>query len=431
MVSWEPLTTRFRTAETMPDDSRILQDRVSVRQLQDDYPHLLAELRGQKQGKTLHKETVHFCGLACTSTNESYVFIPRKAQQKSNLANKLIARTTMKVLAKYGQETRDRTGVASAENGNVDLISTIQDLADDFRSYGVFAERVRYATKNSGKSNWARTAAHELAMTSGNGNIVYPNIRTSRSLNAHDSILAGIQVAVLLEIAEYHGWWLEGLQGREVELKAYPTPNLPRILWPLKLRAMLPSLFARRAIGLAKSLIIYLERNSRQSEGITLYGVEDFHVVWERMLREVLPGVEPKWNSILPKPAFTHAKSGHLFVAKRGMQTDFVIRDGKALKVLDAKYYDATAMSNSPGWPDIVKQLFYHIALASITDDEVGTGSFIFPSSNDGEGPFSQISIVDGNRNEADCFPTIDCIYMGIAGVMEAYVSGCKVKFPK
>ena len=111
----------------------------------------------------------------------------------------------MRVLAKYGQDTRDRQGLSSAEDGNVGLISTVQDLADDFRQYGVFAERVRYATKNSGKANWPRTATRELAMVSGNGNIVYPNIRTSRTSNAHESVLARVQVAVLLEIAEHRG----------------------------------------------------------------------------------------------------------------------------------------------------------------------------------------------------------------------------------
>lgn len=412
----------------MPNDPRILQDRFPVRQLEEKYPHLVTELRRQDQGKTLHKETVHFCGLACTSTNESYLFLPRKAQQNSELGNKRVARKTMKVLAKYGRETRDRTGLATSDNGDLGLISIIQDLADDFRLYGIFAERVRYATKNSGKSNWPRTVARELAMISETGNIVYPNIRTSRTLNAHDSILASLQVAVLLEIAEYHGWWLEGLQGREAELNTYATPSFPRMLWPHKLRALLPNLFARRAIALTQSLISYLEEDPRQNDGIKLYGVEDFHTIWERMLREVIPGVEQGWNRRLPKPAFTHAESGQLFVQERGMQTDIVIRDGAALKVLDAKYYDATTLSNSPSWPDIVKQLFYHVALASAATEDVGTGSFIFPSTNNGEGPFSRISVVDQNRDQADGFPTINCVYLDITCVMDAYIAGSKIQ---
>ena len=215
----------------MPDEPRVLQDRVAVRFLEERYQKLTSELRRQDQGKTLQKETVHFCGLACTSSSESYVFVPRKTLGDSATENQRIARTTMRVLAKYGQDTRDRQGLSSAEDGNVGLISTVQDLADDFRRYGVFAERVRYATKNSGKANWPRTAARELAMVSGNGNIVYPNILTSRTSNAHESVLARVQVAVLLEIAERHGWWLDGLQGREAELKAFASPDFPRLLW--------------------------------------------------------------------------------------------------------------------------------------------------------------------------------------------------------
>jgi len=414
----------------MPDEPRVLQDRVAVQYLEERYQKLTSELRRQDQGKTLQKETVHFCGLACTSSSESYVFAPRKTLGDSATENQRIARTTMRVLAKYGQDTRDRKGLSSAEDGNVGLISTVQDLADDFRRYGVFAERVRYATKNSGKANWPRTAARELAMVSGNGNIVYPNIRTSRTLNAHESVLARVQVAVLLEIAEHHGWWLDGLQGREAELKAYASPDFPRLLWPQKLRSLLPNLFAQRAIRLAHSLISYLDEDPRQNDGITMYGIDDFHAVWERMLREVLPGVEGGWNSRLPKPAFRQASNGQLLVQERGMQTDIVIRDGTTLKVLDAKYYDATSLSNSPGWPDIVKQLFYHLALNSVTDDEVQTGSFVFPSQNHGEGPFTQVSIVGRDQAPVDGFPSINCIYLSAVEVMEAYLGKRKIQAP-
>ncbi|WP_405402764.1 LlaJI family restriction endonuclease [Paracoccus sp. Ld10] len=412
----------------MHDEPRVLQDRILVQLLEERYQKLVVELRLQGQGKTLQDGAVHFCGLACTSSSDSYVFVPRNALKGSKLENQRIARTTMRVLAKYGQDTRDRQGTSSAEEGNVGLISTVQDLADDFRRYGVFAERVRYQTKNSGKPNWPRTAARELAMVSTNGNIVYPNIRTSRTLNAHDSILAQIQVGVLLEIVEHHGWWLEGLRGREAELKAYASPSFPRFLWSQKLQTLLPNLFAQRAIRLVYSLIAYLDENAHQNDGVTLYGMDDFHWVWERMLREVIPGAESGWNSRLPKPAYRHIASGRLQVQERGMQTDIVVRDGAALKVLDAKYYDATTVPNSPGWPDIVKQLFYHLALNSVTADEVRTGSFVFPAQNDGEGPFSQVAVVGPDQIEVGGFPSINCIYLNVVAVMEAYLGKRKIQ---
>lgn len=414
--------------KVMPDEFRVLQDRVAVQHLEERYQNLTSELRRQDQGKTLQKETVHFCGLACTSSSESYVFVPRKTLGDSTTENQRIARTTMRVLAKYGHDIRDRQGLSSTEDGNVGLISTIQDLADDFRRYGIFSERVRYATKNSGKANWPRTAARELVIVSGNGNIVYPNIRTSRTSNAHESILARIQVAVLLEITQHHGWWLDGLQGREAELKAYTAPDFPRLLWSQKLRSLLPNLFAQRAIRLALSLISYLDEDPRQNDGITLYGIDDFHAVWERMLREVLPGVEEGWNSRLPKPAFRQAANGHLLVQERGMQTDIVIRDSTTLKVLDAKYYDATSLSNSPGWPDIVKQLFYHLALSSVVGDKARTGSFVFPARNHGEGPFTQVSVVKADQEPAVGFPRINCIYLSVIEVMGAYLGRRKLQ---
>lgn len=412
----------------MNDDPRILQDRISVHHLEEQYQKLAVEMRTKGQGKTQQKERVHFCGLVCVNHSESYVFLPRNAQVKSSRSNQRIARTTMKVLAKYGQDSRDRTGISSAENGQTGLISTIQDLADDFLRYGIFSERVRYATKNSGKPNWPRTVARELAMISSNGNIVYPNIRTSRTLNAHDSILAHIQVAVLLEIAEYHGWWLEGLGRRQSELKAYASPHFPRVMWRQKLHAILPNLFAQRAIRLTYSLLSYLDRNPKQNDGLTLYGVEDFHSVWERMLSEVILGVENGWNSRLPKPAYRDKSSGRVHAQERGMRTDIVVRDGAALKVLDAKYYDATNPGNSPGWPDIVKQLFYHLALDSVTEDEVQPGSFVFPAVANGHGPYNEISVVDSEQAPIAAFPSVNCIYLSVAEVMEAYLGKRKIQ---
>ena len=157
-------------------------------------------------------------------------------------------------------------------------------------------------------------------------------------------------------------------------------------------------------------------------------GIDDFHAVWERMLREVLPGVEGGWNSRLPKPAFRQASNGQLQVQERGMQTDIVIRDGTTLKVLDAKYYDATSLSNSPGWPDIVKQLFYHLALGSVVGDDARTGSFVFPARNHGEGPFTEVSVVRADQEPAVGFPRINCMYLSVIEVMGAYLGRRKLQ---
>lgn len=146
------------------------------------------------------------------------------------------------------------------------------------------------------------------------------------------------------------------------------------------------------------------------------------------MLREVLPGVEGGWNSRLPKPAFRQASNGQFLVQERGMQTDIVIRDGTTLKVLDAKYYDATSLSNSPGWPDIVKQLFYHLALKSVVDEEVRAGAFVFPARNNCEGPFTQVSLVGTDQAPAIGFPIINCMYLSVIEVMEAYLGRRKLQ---
>ena len=142
-----------------------------------------------------------------------------------------------------------------------------------------------------------------------------------------DSLLAQIQSSVLLEITKQHAWWLVYLSGREEELKQYDSPALPRGLWATHLRLILSELYSARSVNLAKNLIVYLENDCDCMKGDLYLGVEDFHVVWEHMLRQVLVGVEHGWNSRLPRLAYQKSLGG-FDVQDRGLRLDIVLRDG-------------------------------------------------------------------------------------------------------
>lgn len=405
----------------------ILQDRTDLSQLAREHPALANGLRTTRIGIKADRSALQFCGLAAVSAEHSFVFLPRKSYTGVAEQDLKTARLTMRALARFGRDMKDRLGVVTGGEGETGRIAVVVDLAKDFLSYGIFSERSRHRSRTSGKPDWPRTVVREPSYVGADGSVVYHDIRTTRTKVSHDSLLAQVQAAVLLEIIGHHGWWIDGLTGREGELKRHTQPRLPRSLWATHLRLLLPELYANRAISLANLLISYLVNDAASRTGETYYGVEDFHTVWEHMLRQVLSGVETGWNSRLPRPAY-QKNAGSLAVVDRGLQTDIVLRDASAaLHVVDAKYYDATHLGNSPGLPDIIKQFFYDIALSSVASGEDVKGCFVFPSRKGETATYTSVDMYHRDGSIASGFPTIGCHYLDMVDILRAYTEGHRI----
>lgn len=405
----------------------ILQDRTDISQVADEHPELVSELRSTRIGIKAGRSALQFCGLVGVSEERSFVFLPRKSYTGIVEQDLKTARMTMRALARFGRDMTDRLGVATGGEGDTGRLAVVADLAKDFLLYGIFSERSRHRSRTSGKPDWPRTVIREQSYVGSDGSVVYQDIRTTRTKDSHDSLLAQIQAAVMLEITRQHGWWIDGLTGREDELKRYTQPRVPRALWATHLRRLLPELYASRAISLANGLISYLVNDSTSRTGETYYGVEDFHTVWEHMLRQVLRGVEAGWNSRLPRPGYRRHDGG-LAVQDRGLQTDIVLRDAAGgLHVVDAKYYDATHVGNAPGLPDIVKQFFYDIALSTVALGETVRGCFLFPAGTSEPPAFKSVTMHHRDGTVAPEFPVIACHYIEMASVLQAYTEGQRI----
>ena len=72
-------------------------------------------------------------------------------------------------------------------------------------------------------------------------------------------------------------------------------PPFPRTTWARKLEAMLPSLYSARSLFLAEYLRFYLRETRASASGSFVFGVEDFHTVWETMLRETIARAPCDW----------------------------------------------------------------------------------------------------------------------------------------
>ena len=328
----------------------------------------------------------------------------------------------MRALARFGREVESRKGVSQSPTDNATLAALISDLAQDFRNNGIYAERERYNARNSGKPNWKKTISREVPFLTKGNVAIFPEIRTTRTLDSHENPLALIQAAVLEEIIEMHSWWLDGVEARADELRHFRKPSVPRFLWPAKLRSLLPSLYANRSVFLAKALIDYVEETAGHAEGNFVCGVEDFSAVWEHMLRKVLPGVEDGWNTKLPKPGYVRSEDGSVEMSGSGMQTDIIVRDNNQLIVIDAKYYGATGKGSVPGWTDIVKQLYYQIALEKVVSTKTTVSNcFAFPTGPGIAQPYSSARVFISPEAPVQGFPEIECRYFDILEVLKAF----------
>ncbi len=408
----------------------IFSDRDPVSHLDQHAGSVVAAMRQWGIGRVDERDRVHFCGLMHHPEKGAVMFLPRESKSGDQAIDLETASLTMRALARFGAETSKRSFEHDGEEGNPGILSVIKRLSDDFRDRGLFSERVRRQTRNSGKPNWTKTIAREIAMPGHKGQPVFPDIRTSRAASSSDALLAQIQAAVVREIHAAHSWWLSGCSSRRQELLSCARPPFPRSIWASKLDALLPSLYSARSVFLAEHLRFYLRDTRRSSDGTFVFGVSDFHTVWETMLRETLVrsshDTRRQWNSVLPKPVYYHCDSEKHDARSRGMQTDIILEDATGYTIVDAKYYEASSAKTAPGWTDIAKQMFYEKALTEVLSFEGRLPSrvenvFVFPRNSRNQFLSKvQMEHVDGS-SVSSAFSTIQCIYVSMKECLRFY----------
>lgn len=415
-----------------PDLFVFLSDRDPIAAIDWHPDTVLSAMRERGIGRVDDQKTVHYCGLIHHPEKGAVVFLPREAKTGNPDVDLETASLTMRALARFGAETSKRDFEDDGETGNPSALSVIKRLADDYRDHGLFSERIRQQTRNAGKPDWTRTLKSEIAIPEYKGQPVFTNIRTSRATRSIDALLAQIQAAVVSEIHLAHAWWLSGTSSRRQELLSCPRPPFPRTMWTKKLDALMPSLYSGRSIFLAEYLRFYLSDTRKSSDGLFVFGVSDFHSVWETMLRETIVR-SPRdrrrnWNSELPKPVYELNGGRQDDPRSKGMQTDIILEGETSYTIVDAKYYAAKSAQSAPGWPDIAKQMFYEKALREVVDKADQPASvihniFVFPSQKS-TGPleWAKIRRADG-VSASVAFPPIKCVYVSVREVLFSYVS--------
>ena len=401
-----------------------MQDGMPVTELQTNAPEVLKLMVKRGFGKTDHNQTVQFCGLVSPSLSETAIFLPKGISRTASLYQ---SKMVMRALAQYGSEIERRQLEDEADTGTTGLLSVIAKLAADFRENGFFTERQRLSFRNAGKPEWAKTVRKTIPLGAGGNQPVYSEIYTSRAIDTRETLLGRIHAAVLREISDNHGWWLDGMLARRNEFQRIPIPSSNRRVWPTQIRQLRTSLYASRSIKLANLLIKYLEADSAHDSGNHVFGLNDFHSVWERMLAATLPNVFEGMNEQLPFARYQphHPSWKHV---DRFMRTDIIAEEAGTYYLLDAKYYLARDERTLPGWSDVAKQIVYEQALRTIIGPETQVvNAFVFPTNASGHVRFTKAEMVDRSEGICHGFPTVRMYGIDIMDVMSCYLAGSKI----
>lgn len=407
---------------------KVFHDRIPVSRLADHAPMVLRALRSKGVGKTERKDHVHFCGMLTSAEVGTVVFVPLCAG--SDVAS---CRATMKVLARYGNERPNRPFEDDADGGNTGQLSLIGKLARDFHDHGIYAERTRVRGRDIGKPDWSTTIKKMRPMFSSDGEALYSSIATTRSVDSRETLLGQVHAQVMTEIMREHGWWLDGLNGRHRELRIVGRPAYPRHLWAKLLSEFARQVFSTRGLRLVGLLIAYLEANRSDRVGPSVFGLEDFHSVWEHMLYKTVPGVIPDINARLPFASYLPStQAAGISAVPRRMRADIVARVDRGYSLLDAKYYAAQGPNSLPGWGDIAKQMVYEMALRKIVGSAASiSNAFVFPTNAESGRPYSEVRMVsDSSGIPTEGFPKVGLIHIDINEVMHSYLKDRHIGIP-
>jgi hypothetical protein len=368
-------------------------------------------------------DMISFCGLIANK-NEVFVFMPRSVNLTCNHNPIALASLMANCVIRYEKQSKTRVKTDDIKEGSEGSgqLSVIHELLEDYRLNGLYVSIHRKNTVNQGRTDWKRTINRITPFPDKDDKPVYPILLGNRVRINHDNIITEIHASIIYKLDLMFGWWFsDHAQNSIYSSLGEISGLLERQVYCLSmLKKERASLYSDRNIRLINNLIKYLEMFATSIESPVVVGLRDFHWAWEHMLGTVLNG-RTKLNEELPIPVYYSKDNGRIAAPGKSMRTDIILENkhNKKAVVIDAKYYAATNLNNSPGWPDLVKQFFYAKAILAIREDYQIKNVFIFPGEKQIMNHVS-VESMDGTLHDKD-FPPIICLYVNPLEVMKHY----------
>lgn len=414
----------------------IIEDRTDIESLDAKCVELLKEHNAIKKDGV---NQVYFCGLL-VSEGLCIVSLPRASLHGRNVYNYSdikLASLMIKTLTRYFDSEKRKSISESLDEdskNNLTQLQLILSLLYDYINYGLYRKQKKTKRKNTGKINWSRTIKSEVPIINASESAVYLNLHSDLVKKSSDSIISRIHAEVIRRVDKLFGWFISMDDKRIAQdLDSIPAVNIPKEHMIRLLSSELRETYYDRDVKLINNMISFISNDFYYGgeEDTILVGIYKFDYAWEELLRITLPDTI-KVNDILPKPVITYtngSKSNYL----RGMITDIICKKDDVIATIDAKYYKASEPKNSPGWPDVTKQLFYVNAMRYLFPHCSQKSWFIFPGQFELKisGPLTKVSIEDPRIKKSvnDTFIATNFAYFCPLEVMSHYCNNREYDF--
>lgn len=364
-------------------------------------------------------ERVRFVGVVQTGRAARYMFLPKGGWRADSDEAMKIGRLAMEATLRFLRSNK-REGRRPEADGNA-ILELVNEIADDFLDHGIVDRREIVRGIDDGKPDWAATIAKNAPHIDSNGQLVFTTTRTRRLYDNSGSDLSDLHAFILGEIQSRHGWWL-GMTPAMIPETETSFSDIHGSLCIV--REVLAQSCSARTKRTAALLEAYILGGANTADGAYATGVSDFSAVWEWALGRIVRGQETcSWTKRFPR-LFCETSEGRINI-HGDIRPDIIVREGTHLRVVDAKYYEATGTHDIPGRDDIRKQQEYLRTLESVAGEGFTLSNhFVFPSEKTGEGWMSRIVEQPDYAGRATA---IDCSYLSVEEVLKAAVTGRSV----
>lgn len=292
------------------------------------------------------------------------------AKPKFDVIGRFGMRETIRILRDYFSRSGSRRPVVDKlkdpEYGDSEVLreyDALQRLQTWFNDHGLF-RREQSLTSNRGRPHWVKTVA-KCSPVLIQGSAIYPTVIAEKREGVLNDISA-LQVGALRKLLERYGLPDPGSAIEHAEqatgsiVESWPIPEDQRAYFERRLAIEQRSVYRTDTLQLFKLLREMLNtRLAGSNPQPQIYGTTAFYSVWEDACRAAM-GVERQMEPAVPlgQPVWwTYGEGGKVAYEHRQIPDIVVVREQWHV-IADAKYFYPFPASR-PGWPDIVKQLYY------------------------------------------------------------------------
>ncbi|QXZ19424.1 LlaJI family restriction endonuclease [Lelliottia amnigena] len=399
------------------------EDRCAVRNLPE---HVLMALNSENLLRS-DQDKLDFCGIVVRK-NRADVFLPRNSGQVAYNEPKKNSASLIQAIHKYTLN-RDRSSYTDGSSEKIvgdSFLGLAFTLLNDYVEHGVYVRRTSDIRKNMGKTDWKRTITRIQCYPS-NGSLIYLDTLGKKKITYYDDEVTRIHAEVIRELDRLIGWvFFDKNSNISSELAAIRQPSEDSKAKIGMLVKELGNLYADRDMKLMMDLIAYLSRETGSTDSSIVIGISRFHSMWEHMIHSCMI-----WkfdvNTRLAKPCYK-INGEYQIATQKGGRTDTVLRspDKTIFGIIDAKYYGAENLVNLPGWPDLIKQFFYALALKDIYPAATVYNWFIFPGSKATVESAHLMSPITQSIQD-DKYAPIQCEFLEPMVLINDYIAGKKL----